>query len=300
MPSWFPFHLRPARKDADVLDLPERGPTTVPSNLSEIRRLDIQHFFLRKRLGGNYLVPLTAPRAILDVACGTGRWAMEMAVRFPEAQVVGFDLLPPTPIASLGAGIEVIPPNVTFLGADARQPLPFADGAFDYVHLRLLYGALPAASWEPLLREVVRVTRPGGWVESLEALPFRTRQRNGMAQIIAWFTEVLRMRGHDPLIAVKLPGMLRAAGLRDVTQREVSESQRIDGEIEQIRQSGVFLIESLRGPVVAFGLDSAIKFDEVATQARHELLGNGSQNGFNTYVAYGQKPQATPAAPAPR
>ncbi|MBA3826098.1 MAG: class I SAM-dependent methyltransferase [Ktedonobacterales bacterium] len=289
MPSWFPFHRSSPRKDALALDLPERGPTTMPPNMSEIRRLDVQHFILRKQMGGNYLAPLTHPTAILDIACGTGRWAMEMATSFPEAQVTGFDILMPTPTASLGAGIAAIPTNVTFLQGDARKPLAFADGAFDFVHLRLLYGVLPAASWEPLLREVVRVTRPGGWIESLEALPFRTRQREGMAQIIAWFSDVLRMRGHDPIIAVKLPVLLRAAGLSEVTRREINESQHIEGEIEQRRQSGSFLIESLRGPVVAFGLATAVRFDEVATRAHHELMGNSQQSGFNTYVTYGRR-----------
>lgn len=46
--------------------------------------------------------------------------------------------------------------------------LPFPDQQFDYVHQRLLVAAIPAANWPEVIHELVRVTRPGGWVELLE------------------------------------------------------------------------------------------------------------------------------------
>lgn len=33
------------------------------------------------------------PQDILDVAAGTGRWCHEMALAFPQAQVIGCDLV---------------------------------------------------------------------------------------------------------------------------------------------------------------------------------------------------------------
>ncbi|HST89273.1 MAG TPA: class I SAM-dependent methyltransferase, partial [Ktedonobacterales bacterium] len=44
--------------------------------------LDFQHFLVRRVIGGNHHAPLTQPRLILDVGCGTGRWVVEMATEF--------------------------------------------------------------------------------------------------------------------------------------------------------------------------------------------------------------------------
>lgn len=43
---------------------------------------------LRYALQGVYAVPLHSPLSILDVACGAGRWAIDMATLFPQANVV--------------------------------------------------------------------------------------------------------------------------------------------------------------------------------------------------------------------
>jgi methylase of polypeptide subunit release factors len=50
-------------------------------------------------LGGqNYLAPLESPvKRILDVGTGTGIWAVEMAEKFPEAQVIATDITPIQP-----------------------------------------------------------------------------------------------------------------------------------------------------------------------------------------------------------
>src|SRR6266851_3835419 len=62
-------------------------PYALPKDLQEISRLDFQHYIYRNVLRGNFLVPLTDPTAILDVAAGTGIWGKEMAQQFPQARV---------------------------------------------------------------------------------------------------------------------------------------------------------------------------------------------------------------------
>ena len=60
-----------------------------------------------------YFAPLShdnPPRKILDVGTGTGRWAIEMADEFPQAQVIGTDLSPIQP--------TIVPPNVRFYVED--------------------------------------------------------------------------------------------------------------------------------------------------------------------------------------
>ncbi|WP_223258176.1 class I SAM-dependent methyltransferase [Thermogemmatispora tikiterensis] len=44
--------------------------------------------------------------------------------------------------------------------------MPFADGHFCYTHQRLLAATIPAQAWPGVVRELVRVTRPGGGIMS--------------------------------------------------------------------------------------------------------------------------------------
>jgi methylase of polypeptide subunit release factors len=76
------------------------APYLLPADDREINRLDFQHYMLRYALRGNYLAPVAHPQSILDVGCGTGRWALEMAREFPHANVVALDITPPPPEAA--------------------------------------------------------------------------------------------------------------------------------------------------------------------------------------------------------
>lgn len=86
-----------------------------PNDPTEKERLDEQHDILRSVLGGrNHLAPFdrgNPPRRVLDIATGTGTWAIEMGDEYPEAQIVGTDLSPIQP--------SYVPPNVRFFVEDS-------------------------------------------------------------------------------------------------------------------------------------------------------------------------------------
>lgn len=90
-----------------------------------------------------------------------GIWPAEMARLFPQAHIVGVDIS----AASLGYPCSS---SCTFCLADVLKGLPFPEQQFEYVHQRLLVAAIPAVNWPAVIRELIRVTRPGGWVELLE------------------------------------------------------------------------------------------------------------------------------------
>src|SRR5579864_7787970 len=68
-------------------------PYVLPTDMDEVNRLDFQHYMMRYGLRGNFAAPIGAPASILDVGSGTVRWAIEMAELFPQAQVVGVDVV---------------------------------------------------------------------------------------------------------------------------------------------------------------------------------------------------------------
>ena len=94
------------------------------------------------------------PRRALDLGTGTGRYAIAIARRFPQADVVGADLSE----RMLGEAWSRLPDDlrerVRFVRADASQ-LQFRDGEFDLVGL---------GNMIPFFDELDRVLAPGGRV----------------------------------------------------------------------------------------------------------------------------------------
>lgn len=109
-------------------------------------------------------LPLSTGARVLDVASGDGCYSLWLAER--AAQVVGVDLSP----ACLAAAREHIAGSpladrIRFDLADATA-LPFDDGSFDLAWCAQSFYSLPDPA--AALREMVRVTRPGGHVAVLE------------------------------------------------------------------------------------------------------------------------------------
>lgn len=94
---------------------------------------------------------------VVDVGCGTGRWALRLAAA--GARVTGLDFSAGMlEQARRKPGAE----HVTFRAHDVGAPLPVSDAAFDRVLccLVLEHVADPAG----LFRELARVCRPGGFI----------------------------------------------------------------------------------------------------------------------------------------
>ena len=58
--------------------------------------------------------------------------------------------------------------NFTFKKGDVLKGLPYEDNTFDFVHMRLLTGSLCVDQWPVAIKELMRVTRPGGIVQLTE------------------------------------------------------------------------------------------------------------------------------------
>ncbi len=106
------------------------------------------------------------PRNILDVATGTGDFAISLARRIPSAKVTGIDLS--ARMVDIGLGkvdAARLSDSVELLVGDCLE-LPFADGSFDCITV-----AFGVRNFEKLLegyRQIFRVLRPGGMLCVLE------------------------------------------------------------------------------------------------------------------------------------
>jgi len=96
--------------------------------------------------------------SILDVGCGIGSLALAIADAFPSAGVTGVD---PSAAFVRHAQTKAQSRQLRFQVGDA-QALEFADATFDKVLSQLVLNFV--ADREKAVREMLRVTRPGGVV----------------------------------------------------------------------------------------------------------------------------------------
>ncbi|MCE5315284.1 MAG: bifunctional demethylmenaquinone methyltransferase/2-methoxy-6-polyprenyl-1,4-benzoquinol methylase UbiE [Armatimonadota bacterium] len=111
-------------------------------------------------------------RHALDVCCGTGDFAFELARRVgPDGSVVGVDFSSPMIEIARQKAICAGLGNVDFIEANACA-LPFADNSFDCVTVG--FGLRNVADLKLAVSEMTRVVKPGGRIVNLEISQVRS------------------------------------------------------------------------------------------------------------------------------
>nr|BBH92214.1 hypothetical protein KTA_04130 [Thermogemmatispora argillosa] len=152
---------------------------------------------------------------------GSGIGAVEMHALFPHALVVGGDV-------SLASLPQPVPPTCVFVRANVLEGLPFPDGQFTSTHQRLLVAAIPAHAWPGVVQELVRVTRPGGWIELVEASDVFQPAGPATRRLLDWFAGISRLREAVP-VTTRLLASASASS---------SASHLVDGEAPSDRMAG--------------------------------------------------------------
>jgi ubiquinone/menaquinone biosynthesis C-methylase UbiE len=267
-------------------------PYQLPHDMEEMNRLDFQHYMLRALLRGNYSSPIRNPQSILDVGSGTGRWAREMAVTFPNAAVVGLDINPPAvdEAAEARGGVDLRPPNYTFVPGNLLEGLPFADASFDFVHMRALLAAIPHDRWPAVVAELVRVTRPGGWVESREITQL---EQGGPAMdlLMGWLTAALALRGVQMADGGKVGDLLQAVGPSPMTVQKLQvPCGDSGGRMGKMLAIDWFsLLSGVGGIITARGIATPEQMDQALAAARADLASVHIRCIMPTYIAYGRR-----------
>jgi SAM-dependent methyltransferase len=209
----------------------------LPNDDAEQERLDLQHHIWRLLLQGTlHTAPLKIPQPgerlapssgsgdfrILDLGCGTGIWAIDMADEFPRASVFGVDLSPIQP--------EWVPGNCRFHVDDYEDEWTYReDEKFDYIHGRALSGTV--ADWPNFYRQVRQNLKPGGWCEMQEYDAWIFSDDDSFERAV-WTKEWVekldgasRMFGKQINVARKHKQWMIDAGFEDVVEKVIRVSQ---------------------------------------------------------------------------
>ncbi|KAF2150817.1 LaeA-like protein [Myriangium duriaei CBS 260.36] len=147
----------------------QRGLYWLPHDDAECERLDVLHnlFYQQDQLNlPLHSAPLRVrpddPLRILDLGCGTGFWAIDIADQYESnAEVIGLDLVNAQP--------PLVPRNASFIVNKSfnERFWPFAEDHFDLIHLSMITACV--VEWPQMYDKIFRYLRPSiGYVEHLE------------------------------------------------------------------------------------------------------------------------------------
>nr|CAG8459732.1 13401_t:CDS:2 [Entrophospora candida] len=124
------------------------------SDENELARLQTFHFFTKESWRNLFTAPIE------DLLLNS-TWTMDMATTYTKPSYIGIDKLPLFPT-------EIKPNHVEFKLVDVLEGLPFEDNTFDFVYMEHMKFHLREDDYLDLLNEIIRVVKPGGWMEILE------------------------------------------------------------------------------------------------------------------------------------
>ena len=212
----------------------------------------------------------------IDIGCGPGGITGLLSARVgPAGRVIGLD----QNAAFLEHARSHARGNVEFRLGDAYDS-GLARGTFDLVHLRFI--ASTAGDPERLLREAIRLARPGGIValqepdaSTLNCYPPHPAWDRLKTALLGAFKGV----GADLELAKRLYFLAQHAGLQDVQYRTVLLGVRpTDPMVDYLPST----VESLRGTVLGLGLLSESDLDAALAECRRHLAQPGSS--FTMYA----------------
>jgi ubiquinone/menaquinone biosynthesis C-methylase UbiE len=180
----------------------------------------VQHAYVASRDAATFLpflLPhLRAGMEVLDVGCGVGSIALDIAPRVAPGRVVGTDPDEGQLAAARASAAKRSIENVEFVAGSVGE-LPFEDSRFDVVYANavLLYVRDPVGA----LAEMRRLLRPGGLVavsdddmETFVISPDQAELRRG-AEL---FSRAVAHAGGNPRYSRHLRSRLREAGFARV------------------------------------------------------------------------------------
>jgi len=269
-----------------------------PENVAEMARLLGQDRLITQGMGGLFSerFDLSGIHRILDVACGPGGWALEVALTYPEIEVVGVDVsLVMINYANAQARVQGLN-NARFQVMDIQKPLNFPDGSFDLVNARFI-NFLPAAAWPQLMQEFGRITRPGGVIRLTESEWWYFTNSPALENLNAMIIRALKLQGESFSQSGRFTGVLPMLGrfLLDAGCVNVSyKSHVIDYSYgseayEGFRHDAAIVFKLFQPFIVRMGVATQEEVNRLYEQMQLEMMKDNFRGLMLPLTAWGEK-----------
>lgn len=218
-----------SRPDAYVLGRDFKSASRL--NYQQYLWYETLHFNLHPTVKSDIYVPstnghdphlATPPLKIADVACGSGAWLRSVAQELPQAELDGFDLslaqCPPT---------KWLPRNIRLREWNLfDEPTAEMLGRYDVVHTRLIFTVVRGENARPIVHNLVRLLKPGGWLQwdelDVEHSFLMRAETGAQAPVMEEMLEGLKQVGRW---VSRLPESMGECGLGDAAFLELEERE---------------------------------------------------------------------------
>ncbi|KAK0649746.1 S-adenosyl-L-methionine-dependent methyltransferase [Cercophora newfieldiana] len=232
------------------------------------------------------------PQKVIDLATGTGIWAIDYTSRAPSCRLVlGVDFTPIQP--------DWVPPNLKFIVDDVEDE--WLNGSnYDFVHMRQVTLLLKQPE-KVLLSHSFRHMKPGAWIEfggmtycDDSSTPHDYKVQ-GMLDASA---EAFKKFGNDFRIANDLEPRLAAAGFTKISVKKLKVPIGTWPKDKKLRLIGLYFISILEAlfraiggrPLIAAGMDP-VEIEVFLAGVRKDLK-NTNYHSYMEYIFWtAQKPK---------
>ncbi|KAL6886873.1 S-adenosyl-L-methionine-dependent methyltransferase [Trichoderma evansii] len=260
---------------------------------TEKDRLNHQHNIVMRLLGDRLgKAPVHSPAQVLDLATGTGIWAIQYAEQHPESTVLGVDL-------NITEPQGLIPGNCRFLQFDAESDeWPLAH-SFDYVHFGHVVTCFDDT--KAVMRKAFDHMKPGGWIEFHDPEVRHTADDDSAkgTAIEKWVEMAVKGAsnvGRDLQKPARYQTWLSETGFVNVREDRFSLPSNEWPEDTKLKQFGamykhnlLWLTESLARFLSLAGL-SNMEAEDLKERAKRDIQNPQIHITFPYHIVYAQKP----------
>ena len=280
--------IEPSKDSSVYFNDPESG--------AEMARLLEQDRLITKGMGGLFSErsDLSGMRRVLDAACGPGGWAREVALAYPQVEVVGFDIsytmIDYARAFAQAQGLK----NLIFQVMDLQKPLDFPDNSFDLVNARFI-NFLPTSAWPKLLQEFHRITRSGGTIRLTESEWWYFTNSAALENLNAMMIRALKLQGGS--FAERFTGVLPMLGrfLLDAGCVNIQYKPHVidysfgTEPYEGFRRDAAIVFKSFQPFIVRMGVATQEQLDQLYEQMILEMSKESFRGLMLPFTAWGEK-----------
>ncbi|KAL1301884.1 hypothetical protein AAFC00_006064 [Neodothiora populina] len=270
---------------------------SLPNDAQEQDRLDVQHAMCLEILGNRLaLAPVDDKplENVLDLATGTGIWAMEYAKRHPSTKVVGTDL---SRVDEQGK-----PSNCTFLIADADEDWN-SKRHWNFIHARAILTCFTDP--KSIIQKAYDNLAPGGYLELQDPiLPWKFASPPPENSAFVRWNELsieASIKGGRPWNNVQhYPRWFKEVGFEEVTESNFFVPTGTWTDDPRYAQVGTWQMLNLNMALEGWTFRTlerlgwkAEETQKLVDEVKEELQSGGLKSYTTFSVVYGRKPMVS-------